>query len=126
MPDQAGFLRSTAPSGSQLGPLIVEQSAAALDTDGSLKVADVFTGGEVLADQAGDATVKTFTFTTAVDLVWVRCVGAVGRADPFGGTPTASVGIYCAADEPTPLTVRTTVVKVVAPSGTISCWGFRG
>lgn len=98
---------------------------AALD-GGALPVADVFTGGEALADQAGDGTVKTFTFSSPVDLVWVRCVGGAGRADPFGGTPTLSLGIYCAEDEPNPMTVRTSVVKAISPAGTIVLWGYRG
>jgi len=99
---------------------------AGMHTDGSMKVADVFTGGEALADQTGDGTVKTFTFASPVDLVWVRCVAVAGRCDPFGGTPSATQGIYCAADEPNPMTIRTSSVKVFAASGQISVWGYRG
>jgi len=97
---------------------------AALESDGALKVADVFTGGEALPDQTGDGTVKTFTFASPVDLVWVRSAVAA-RADPFGGTPTATTGIPCAADEPNPMSVRASSVKVFAASGTVSVWGYR-
>ena len=92
---------------------------------GALNVADVFTGGEVLPDQTGDGTVRTFTFASPVDLVWVRAAVAA-RADPFGGIPTVALGIPCAADEPTPVTVRTSSIKVFATAGTVSVWGFRG
>ena len=91
---------------------------------GALNVADVFTGGEALPDQTGDGTVKTFTFAAPVDLVWVRSAVAA-RADPFGSVPTTTLGIPCAADEPNPLTIRTSSVKVIAASGTISVWGYR-
>jgi len=117
------------PSGASTDTTLAEvrdRLPTALDTDGSMKVADVFTGGEALADQTGDGTVKTFTFASPVDLVWVRCVAVAGRCDPFGGTPSASQGIYCAADEPNPMTIRTSSVKVFAASGQISVWGYRG
>lgn len=88
-------------------------------------VADTFNSGETLADQAGAGAVLTFTFTSPMDLVWVRSVGGISRADPFGGTPTATQGIYCADGEPQPLTITATVVKVFAPIGaTVSVWGF--
>lgn len=92
-----------------------------------MKVSDRLTGYEGLNDQAGDGTVKTFTFSTAPDLVWVRSVGGVSRADPAGGTPTATNGIYCADDEPTPITISgQTTLKVFAPIGAVvSVWGFR-
>lgn len=87
---------------------------------------DAFSAGEVLLDQAGADGVLTFSFTQPVDLIWVRSVGGVSRADPFGGTPTASIGVYCADDEPAPLTVSTDALKVYAPSGaTVSVWGYR-
>lgn len=88
---------------------------------------DVFTGGEVLPDQAGADAVLMFNFSSSVELVWVRGVGALCRADPFGGTPALGLGIPCADDEPTPITVRTSQVRVYAPSGAtrVSVWGFR-
>ena len=104
---------------------VLSRLPSALDIDGSFKVSDVFTGGETLADQAGDGLVKTFSFSTPVDLVWVRSFTAAARADPFGGTPTASQGIPCAIDEPNPITVRTSVVKVIAAAGMIAVWGYR-
>lgn len=88
---------------------------------------DKYLGGQVLADQAGAGAVLTFTFTTAVDLVWVLSTGTgTSRADPFGGTPAASLGIPCPADTQQPITVTTSSVKVFAPSGTtVSVWGYR-
>lgn len=83
-------------------------------------------GGQTLADQSGAGSVLTFTFDPQVDLVWVRCDGGVGRADPFGGTPTASQGIPCDDAVPNPITVTTSVVKVFAATGvSVSVWGFR-
>lgn len=96
------------------------------DTGSLLRSSDAFLGGEVLADQSGAGSVLTFTFTTPVQLVWVRSKGGISRADPFGGTPAASTGIPCADDEPSPITVQTSTVKVFAPSGaTVSVWGYR-
>ena len=96
------------------------------DTD-PLPVSDRLTGFEGLADQTGDGTVKTFTFANAPDLVWIRSVGGISRADPTGGTPSATTGVYCADDEPTPITISgQTAVKVFAPIGAVvSVWGFR-
>lgn len=90
-------------------------------------VRESFVGGQALPDQSGAGGVLTFTFSSPVDLFWVRSVGGVSRADPFGGTPSVSAGVYCGADEPTPLSVTTTTVRVFAPAGaTVSVWGFRG
>lgn len=81
-------------------------------------VSDSFAGGEVLADQAGAAGVLTFTFSAARQLVWVRSDGGVARANPFGGVPTSTSGIFCDDGVPTPITVTTSLVKVFAPTGT--------
>lgn len=90
------------------------------------RVTDKFTGGEVLADLTGAGAVLTFTFASAVQLVWVFSAGADSRADPFGGTPSATLGIPCDTDTPMPLTVETSSVKVYAPTGaTVTVWGFR-
>lgn len=87
---------------------------------------DFMTGFEGLADQSGADGVLTFTFASPVELVWVRSVGGVSRADPGGGTPSAVAGVYCADDEPAPITIKTSAVKVYAPAGAdVSVWGYR-
>ncbi len=89
-------------------------------------VADAATEMEALADQNGAGAVLTFTFASAIQLAWVRSVGGVARAVVGTQSPTASLGAYCADDEPTPLTVEGTTVKVFAPVGaTVSVWGMR-
>ncbi len=88
-------------------------------------VAEVFNSGATLPDQSGAGGVLTFTFASAMDLIWIRSVGGVSRADPFGGTPTSTQGVYCADSEPQPITVTATTIKVYAPSGaTVSVWGY--
>lgn len=87
---------------------------------------DTFESGEVLADQAGAGAVLTFTFSSKVDLVWVRAAGGDVRIDPFGGTPTSGLGIVGEAGIPVPINVRTKVVKVYASAGTtVNVWGLR-
>lgn len=131
--EQQGFLRGDPPVGGSLGPLLVEGGAAGAEglTDTQLRaqpvdVVDAFTTGQTLPAQAGDGTVKTFTFNDALDLIWVRCQGATGFADPFGGTPADGTGIYCEDGIPQPITVRTSEIKVWAPSGQIYVWGYGG
>lgn len=86
---------------------------------------DVYTDGEVLADQSGEG-VRTFTFASPVDQVWIRLDGGDGRADPFGGTPSSSVGIICEDGIPMPVPVRATTVEVYVPNGaSANVWGFR-
>ncbi len=74
----------------------------------------------------------TFTFATPVDFVWVTDVGStttnVSRADPYGGTPSATTGVPVFNATPTPLAVAppSATVKVWAPAGsTISVHGQR-
>lgn len=87
---------------------------------------DKFSGGEYLADQTSAGSALTFTFAAAVHIVWVRCDGGNGRADPFGGTPNATSGILCEDAVPQPITVTTSSVKVYAAAATnIRVWGFR-
>jgi len=88
---------------------------------GKVGVADDFQGGECLPDQTGAGAVLTFTFTAPRNLIVVHAVGAgqVARADPFGGTPSATQGFRCPDDAPTYMAVVATVVKVFAPSGMV-------
>jgi hypothetical protein len=101
-------------------------SAAITNFPATQQVQDEFTTGEALPDQTPALSgVLAFNFTAPVNLVFIRVRGGVGRADPFGGTPTATTGIYCADDEPTPIPVTTSQVKVHAPSNVpVSVWGF--
>jgi len=114
------------------GTVSVSNLPAAPLTDAQLRaakvgVADDYQAGEVLADQTGAGAVLTFTFAAARNLVLVQAVGAgqVARADPFGGTPSATQGIRCDDATPTYLPVTATVVKVHAPAGmVVSVAGF--
>jgi hypothetical protein len=122
---QAGSFSFTNDPARQVG--VVTRIAEAVSVAGTVDVADVYLAGEVLPDQAGAGGELAFAFAAPTDLIWVRSVGAASRADPFGGTPTASLGIPCPDDEPVPITVRASTVKVFAPAGaTVSVWGFRG
>lgn len=91
-------------------------------------VSDDFDDGQALAEQTGAGAVLTFTFASSVNLVVVESAGDgfVSRADPFGGTPTADLGVPCRHEVPTYLPVTTSEVKVYAPAGTsVNVWGFR-
>lgn len=93
-----------------------------------MPVRDDYTGGEVLAQQAGAGAVLTFTFASEVQLAVVESSGAllVSRADPFGGIPAAALGIPCRDEVPVYLPVAVTVVRVFAPVGAnVNVWGFR-
>lgn len=88
-------------------------------TTTGVKARDDYQGGEVLADQTGAGAVLTFTFAAARNLILIEAVGTgtqVARADPFGGTPTATQGIRCDDSVPTYLPVTATVVKIFAPA----------
>lgn len=90
------------------------------------RVADDYTGGQTLPDQAGSGAVLTFTFTTPVQMVVVEARGGTVRADPFGGTPSGSLGVVCFDGTPTYVPVTTGAVKVFAPGGTtVSVYGLR-
>lgn len=92
---------------------------------GPLPVRERLTGLQLLEDQAGSGGVLSFDFAAAVDLAWVRSVGVVSRAGTPTAVPTATKGIYCADDEPTPVTLYGTQLRVFAPAGaTVSVWGF--
>ena len=101
-----------------------------VDATGALSVnataTDTYSGGEVLADQAGAGAVLTFTFTTPVNLAWVLVDGDDGRCDPFGGTPSSGAGIPCDDGVPQPVSMTVTTIKVYAPAATtVSVWGYR-
>lgn len=86
-----------------------------------LPVLDDFPSSEYLEDQLGDGTVKTFTFTQPVQQVWVYMKGNLitdeARVTTNAQTPTASLGIVISDQTPTPITVTTTTVKILAPLG---------
>lgn len=91
---------------------------------------DTYVSGQALAAQAGPGLL-TFSFSVPMDLIWVMSVDAgideaTSWADPFGGTPSAGVGIPCLDRAQQPITVRTTSVKVwAAPDVTVAVWGYR-
>lgn len=91
-------------------------------------VADNYAAGEVLASQTGADAVITFNFSSIVHSVTVESdgYGLVSRADPFGGTPSSTLGIPCRHQIPQIMKVTTDVVRVFAPtSANITVWGFR-
>lgn len=111
-------------SGAVVPHVYVSNPASGGLTDAQLRAtpvaaSDRFTSGEVLADQSGADTVLTFAFSSAVQLVEVHCVGGEGRAEPYGGTPSATQGIRCGDDIPRMMPVPSvTAVKVYAATGT--------
>jgi hypothetical protein len=93
-------------------------------------VRDSYASGEILADQTAGGTALTFNFAAPVQLIYVQVKTALGtgsgRADPFGGTPTASSGIPCDDGVPQAIPVQSSSVKVFATTGaTVSVWGYR-
>lgn len=93
------------------------------------KVHDDYQSGEVLEDQTGAGGVLLFTFSAPVQLVVVDANGAVtdvARADPFGGTPTATRGVACRDETPAYMPVATSAVRVFTPVGmAVSVAGYR-
>lgn len=91
---------------------------------------DIYTGGQTLADQTAAGAALTFSFSDPVQLVYIffkTTLGTgAGRADPFGGTATASQGIPVDDGVPLAIPVQTSAVSVFATLGaTVSVWGFR-
>lgn len=87
-------------------------------------VRDTYLRSYITAAQAGAGGVLTFTLGGTADLVWVRVVGGIGMA-AIGTNPTQGMGIYCADDEPTPITCRTDEVRVWAPAATtVYVWAY--
>lgn len=91
-------------------------------------VKDDYQTGECLAEQTGAGAALTFTFSSARNLILIEAVGSgsqVARVDPFGGTPTSTLGIRADDGVPLYLPVTTTVVKVFAPASmVVSVAGF--
>jgi hypothetical protein len=92
-------------------------------------VQDDYQTGEILADQTGAGAVLTFTFSAAVQMVMIFANGLatdIARADPFGGTPTATLGIPIGDEAVAYLPVTTSSVKIFAPAGmVVSVAGLR-
>ena len=98
----------------------------------SQPVADDYATGEILADQTGPG-VLTFTFSFPVVALWVYAVdptdiaaGGEIRVNPFGGTPSNSIGMPVPLGAAFPLTVTTSSVRVYAEDGIrVSVTGYR-
>lgn len=82
---------------------------------------DNYSLGEILEDQTGAGAALTFTFSAAVQTVWVYAVDPADltasgevRIDPFGGTPTASLGIPVPLGVGFPIDIVASSVKVFA------------
>lgn len=97
-------------------------------------VQDDYPDGEILADQTGADAVLTFTFSADVHTVWVMAVDPNDllaadeevRVDPFGDTPSASLGMPVFLGAWSPISVATGEVKIYTPSGIrVTVWGFR-
>jgi hypothetical protein len=109
----------------QVGNFPASQAVTGPLTDAQLRatppaIKDDYDDREILADQSGAGVVLTFTFTQQVHMVMVTTRGTdlVCRVDPKGGAPSASFGqpIFDGATGYFPL--KTSAVKVFAPSGT--------
>lgn len=106
------------------GPLTDAQIRAS-----ALVVRDDYTSQESLADQSGANDVLTFTFSAEVQLVVVvsRGTDLVCRATANASeTPSATLGVPCFDQAAVFLPVRTSSVKVYAPTGTtVSVVGLK-
>lgn len=94
-------------------------------------VPDSYKGGEILAEQAGAGAALTFTFADWVDRVCVHARDSevtpnICHADPFGGTPTNTLGIVLQRNTTYEFNVRSRTIKVYAPANSTVCvWGYR-
>jgi len=105
------------------GPITDSQLRAS-----AVQVKDDYQAGEILVDQSGAGGVLTYTFSNQQSLIVVHSVGTLltSRADPFGGTPSSTLGIRCDDGVPVYIPVQTSAVKVFAPSGTtVTVYGVR-
>lgn len=95
------------------------------DTVEMQRTADYYNASEYLADQSGNGTVLDFTFTSAVQVIYVRAIGGIARVG-VGATPSASAGAYVGADETFAIPRNASSIKVYAPTGTnVAVWGYR-
>lgn len=96
-----------------------------------LPVGDDLKFAEYLTDQFGDGQIKTFTFTSEVQQVWVyiKCPSLSDESRVTVGsenTPTPFVGTVVQSEVSTPLIVNAQVVKVLAPADArITIYGYR-
>lgn len=91
-----------------------------------IKTSNDFSSGEILPEQNGTDTVLTFTFSQTMQCVFVDCNGedVIARIDPFGGTPTSTLGIPCYGN--IKLDLICNIVRVWAPTGSIiNVWGLK-
>lgn len=98
---------------------------AVSETD-RLPVADDYLGGQILDDQTGDNTVKTFTFSQPVAGFWVAVVGESGvvKINHYGGNPSPTSGIPVEAGGVLPIPEPATAVKIYIPAGlVVTVWG---
>lgn len=140
-----GLIQPTTPDDTQpvnvtetVGLTNAQLRSAPIEVTGSLtidppdlqQVADDYQTGEILPDQIGNGGVLDFTFSAPVQNLWVYAVrdddsGEV-RVDPFGGTPSANLGIPVAFGGITPIPTTATVVRVFAETGVrVTVYGNR-
>jgi hypothetical protein len=87
-----------------------------------------YTAGEILPEQEGADDVLTFTFSQPMKKIFMESngMGDTSRLDPFGGTPSSTLGIPCHHLDRIELEITVTTVKVFAPTGTkVNVWGTR-
>lgn len=92
----------------------------------AVAVNDDFSIGELLDDQSGNNTVKTFTFSQPVVGFWIASIGATGlsKLDHYGGTPSPTRGIPLDSGGILVIPEPVTEIKVYIPTGiTITVWG---
>lgn len=92
-----------------------------------IKTSNDFSNGEILSEQTGVDGVLTFSFSGMVQKVIIVSNGEslVCKANPFGGTPSATSGIPCFHQMPVEISIITNIVRVYAPSSAIvTVWGL--
>jgi hypothetical protein len=106
--------------------------ALTIDPPALQQVADDYQTGEILPDQIGTGGVLTFTFNEPVQNLWVYAIAANPdtqgevRVDPFGGAPSASLGIPVAFGGITPIPTTASIVRVFAATGIrVTVYGNR-
>lgn len=123
----SGTVVGSVVSGSITGTVTCTQGLAG-SISNAWSVKEDFQNGEIRPTQTGANNVLTFTFSAPVQEVWIESsgTGLVSRADPFGGTPSATDGIPCYDEVPRKIRVITSTVQVYGPTGAeIMVWGLR-